>query len=145
MAFLKNLNFYVPHFSPNFLDKKKKVVLPRNWLLYCANLIAKLLSNLFFLVFIHKEKKDVTHSLAILKGTELEKFAAWFLFFVIVRKLIQDSRYDREPIFQFALLLFADLLPFNTVMAVRYLQQLINQNYKNQIYSTKSCLKHSAI
>ena len=65
-------------------------------------------------------------------------------FFVIVWKLIQDSRYDREPIFQFALLLFADLLPFNTVMAVRYLQQLINQNYKNQIYSTESCLKHRA-
>jgi hypothetical protein len=140
VAFLKNLNFYVPHFSPNFLDKKKKVVLPRNWLLYCANLIAKLLSNLFF-YFSFIKKKDVTHSLAILKGTELEKFAAWFLFFVIVWKLIQDSRYDREPIFQFALLLFADLLPFNTVMAVRYLQQLINQNYKNQIYSTESCLK----
>ena len=35
-------------------------------------------------------------------------------FFVIVWKLIQDSRYDREPIFQFALLLFADLLPFNS-------------------------------
>ena len=50
-----------------------------------------------------------------------------------------------SPIFQFALLLFADLLPFNTVMAVRYIQQLINQNYKNQIYSTGSCLKHMLV
>ena len=63
VAFLKNLNFYILHSRQNFLDKKKKVVLPRNWLLYCANLIAKLLSNLFFYFsFIKKKKMWLTHS-----------------------------------------------------------------------------------
>ena len=54
----------------------------------------------------------MTHSLAILKGTELEKYAAWFLFFVIVWKLIQDSRYDREPNFSIRTSAFCRLVAF---------------------------------
>ena len=112
MAFFKNLNFYVLHFSPNFLDKKKKLSFLE--IDYCTVQIS--LQNcwvtfFFYFSFIKEKRCD---SLTCNTERNWVGKICCMIFFVIVSKLIQDSRYDREPIFQFALLLFADLLPFNS-------------------------------